>query len=76
MKVIIETELTRPTIRWRVKLSHSFICRRDVLDERIAQYVYDRLHTNGYIPVDKFTVTIKNHRGLVVQHFGYKPTYR
>ena len=76
MKAEIRMELERPSRIGRKIITENIVAKKESIDEKVSDFIFNRQHLENYIRVRRFNVTIKDYKGNFVHQFSYTPTYR
>ena len=75
MRVNIGMELVEPTKSGKTYLYDHFICKKEVANNKVTEYIYNRTHNPMYRKVKTFNVFFRDYRGRLIHKFSYSPTY-
>lgn len=76
MKAIISCLLERPTRHGYSIVTKKIIARQECIRQMVYNFLTERVNQINFIKVKEFKASLFTHRGVLVETWSYKPTYR
>ena len=76
MKAIIKQELVKKTRSGKTVLTIKIIGTKENIDQKVNEYISQRISETNKIPVKRFCIEIQTQIGKRVNYWEYSPTYR